>query len=285
MNPAPSTELRPLLRGLNALLVGLPLALLVCVPGAVGDWIRLFVIVLLEGNALPGMWVLALLPSLFSIGLLVVAVWQLGQFRAGEKEWQSDLYHSRLFVLVCLGLSPFLQWAEVESGIPSGGMFVFRLNVILFTLAAFVFLLHLNLLLRRLATLLPNEVLQADTRIFAKLNPMLLLLVLAVVGIYFLASMLGPVNQRFRQIMEAIDAQSGRLLILLVLPSLATTLSMIWKSRQTALRMIFEPEIISEPPPSPLGVEEKTSEAGEEPVSSPADTSYPADAARSPDRE
>ena len=133
MTHVPSTELRPLLRGLNALLVGLPLALLVCVPGAVGDWIRLFVIVLLEGNALPGMWVLALLPSFFAIGLLVVAVWQLGRFRTDVKEWQADLYHSRLFVLVCLGLSPFLQWAEVESGIPPGGMFVFRLNVILFT--------------------------------------------------------------------------------------------------------------------------------------------------------
>jgi hypothetical protein len=115
---------------------------------------------------------------------------------------------------------------------------------------------------------------------------MLLLLVLAVVGIYLLASMLvEPANQRFKQIMEAIDGQSGRLLILLVLPSLATTLSMIWKSRQTALRMIFEPEIFSEPTPAPLVVEEKTSEGEEEPVSSPADTSYPADAARSPDRE
>ena len=164
-------------------------------------------------------------------------------------------------------------------------MFVFRLNVILFTLAAFVFLLHLNLLLRRLATLLPNKVLQADTRIFAKLNPMLLLLVLAVVGIYLLASMLEPASQRFKQIMEAINAQSGRLLLLLVLPSLATTLSMVWKSRQTALRMIFEPEILSEPPPTPLTVEEESSEGEEKPVSSPGDTSYPADAARSPDRE
>ncbi len=285
MTHVPSTELRPLLRGLNALLVGLPLALLVCVPGAVGDWIRLFVIVLLEGNALPGMWVLALLPSLFAIGLLAVAVWQLGRFRTDVKEWQADLYHSRLFVLVCLGLAPFLQWAEVESVGLLGGEFVFSLNVILFTLAAFVFLLHLNLLLRRLATLLPNEVLQADTRIFAKLNPMLLLLVLAVVGVYLLASMLEPVNQRFKQIMEAINAQSGRLLILLVLPSLATTLSMVWKSRQTALRMIFEPEILNEPPPAPLAVEEESSEGEEKPVSSPADTSYPADAAHSPDRE
>ncbi len=285
MTHVPSTELRPLLRGLNALLVGLPLALLVCVPGAVGDWIRLFVIVLLEGNALPGMWVLALLPSLFAIGLLAVAVWQLGRFRTDVKEWQADLYHSRLFVLVCLGLAPFLQWAEVESVGLLGGEFVFSLNVILFTLAAFVFLLHLNLLLRRLATLLPNEVLQADTRIFAKLNPMLLLLVLAVVGVYLLASMLEPANQRFKQIMEAINAQSGRLLILLVLPSLATTLSMVWKSRQTALRMIFEPEILNEPPPAPLAVEEESSEGEEKPVSSPADTSYPADAAHSPDRE
>ena len=285
MPNVPSAELRPLLRGLNALLVGLTLALLVCVPGAVGDWIRLFVIVLLEGNALPGMWVFALLPSLFAIGLLVVAVWQLGQFRVDVKEWQSDLYHSRLFILVCLGLSPFLQWSEVESGIPPGGMFVFHLNVILFPLAAFVFLLHLNLLLRRLATLLPNEVLQADTRIFAKLNPMLLLLVLIVVGIYLLASMLQPTNQRFKQIMEAIDGQSGRLLILLVLPSLATTLSMVWKSRQTALRMIFEPETFSEPPPTSLAAEEKSSKGEEESVSLPADTSYPADAAHSPDRE
>lgn len=278
MPHVPSSELRPLLRGLNALLVGLPMALLVCVPGAVGDWIRLFVIVLLEGNALPGMWVLALFPSLFAIGLLFIAILQLGKFRADVKKWQSDLYHSRLFVLVCLGLSPFLQWAEVESGISSEGILIFRLNMILFTLAAFVFLLHLNLLLRRLATLLPNEILRADTRIFAKFNPILLLLVLSVVGIYLLASMLDPANQRFKQIMEAINDQSGRLLILLVLPSVATTLSMVWKSRQTALRMIFEPETFSEPPPTPLA-------AKEESVSSPTDTSYPADAAHSLDRE
>ena len=192
MTHVPSTELRPLLRGLNALLVGLPLALLVCVPGAVGDWIRLFVIVMLEGNELPGMWLLALLPSIVAIGLLVVAVWQFERFRPDGKEWQADLYHSRLFVLVCLGLAPFLQWAEVKPGVPPGGEFVFRLNVILFTFAAFVFLLHLNLLLRRLATLLPNEVLRADTRIFAKLNPILLLLVLGVGVIYLVVSKLEP---------------------------------------------------------------------------------------------
>ena len=283
MTHVPFNELRPLLRGLNALLVGLPLALLVCVPGAVGDWIRLFVIVMLEGNELPGMWLLALLPSLVAIGMLVVAVWQIGRFRPDVEEWQADLYHSRLFVLVCLGLAPFLQWAEVKSGVPPGGEFVFRLNVILFTFAAFIFLLHLNLLLRRLATLLPNEVLQADTRIFAKLNPILLLLVLGVVVIYLLIYKLEPTGYRFKRILEAVNVQSGRLLLLLILPSLATTLSMIWKSRQTVLHMLFEPGFYNASSHPLLPAEDASDEV--ESIGSAGDTNYPADAARSPDRE
>ena len=277
MPTVPYTDLRPLLRGLNALLVGLPLAVLVCVPGAVGDWIRLFIIVVLDGSVLPGMWLLALLPTLGAIGLLVYAVWQLGRFRPDSSEWQVDLHHSRLFALICLGLVPFLQWAGAETGVPPVGAFVFRLNVLLFILAAFVFLLHLNLLLRTLATLLPNEVLRADTRIFAKLNPLLLLLVLGLMTVYLVVAALEPAGERLQRVLEAIHVQSGRLLILLVLPSVATTLSMIWKSRQTALRILFEPEAFSEPPPTPVAEPEE--------VSPPSDTSCPADAARSPDRE
>jgi hypothetical protein len=283
MSTVTSTELRPLLRGLNALLVGLPLAVLVCVPGAVGDWIRLFIIVVLDGSVLPGMWLLALLPTLGSIGLLVYAVWQLGQFRPEVGEWQADLHHSRLFVLVCLGLAPFLQWAGAETGVPPGGAFVFRLNVLLFILAAFVFLLHLNLLLRTLAMLLPNEVLRADTRIFAKLNPLLLLLVLGLMTVYLVVSALEPEGERLRRVLEAINVQSGRLLILLVLPSVATTLSMIWKSRQTALRILFEPEVFSAPPPTIVG--DKEGSSATKAVNPPGDTSCPADAARSPGRE
>ena len=58
------------------------------------------------------------------------------------------------------------------------------------------------------------------------------------------------------------------------------------------MAVVFEPEVFPEPPPvlDDLG-EVEESDLGEEeldeedPVSPPGDTSYPADAARSPDRE
>ncbi|MBL68578.1 MAG: hypothetical protein CMO74_10560 [Verrucomicrobiales bacterium] len=286
MSQPPLAELRPLLRGLNALLIGLPLALVVCIPGAVGDWIRLFIIVLLDGTVPPAVWLLGLLPVLGAVGLLVVGVWQMARFQPDDADWQRDLFHSRLFVLLCLGLAPFLYWAEAGTSVP-GGEIVLRLNVLVFTVGAFVYLIHLNLLLRRLARLLPNVVLQADTRIFAKLNPLLLLLVLALVAFYQAIDGLFVAEGRLKMVMDAVNAQGGRMVILLMLPSVATTLSMIWKARQTALRVIFEPGAFDDEAilAAADGGREDLEDAAGDKINSPADTSCPADAARSPDPE
>jgi hypothetical protein len=221
-DPAPNAELLRslgrLVRGLSALFWGLPITLIACFYTAKGDWLKPFGIV----------------PPLVTTGLLTYGLWQLGDFQKQERVWRTALDRALVFSLINFGLSPFLYW---WNRLPANTFFLTMVTVL--TLSALVFLGSLNLVLRRLGAMLPDEGLRLETRQFTTLNLNLLfatlLLALLYIGLgqfYSLPFWLGVV-------MNVIERGSLWFLILLVLLPLAMTMALLWKTKEVILDNVF----------------------------------------------
>lgn len=221
-DPASNAELLRslgrLVRGLSALFWGLPITLIVCFHTAKAESLKSFGIV----------------PPLVTTGLLAYGLWQLGDFQKQERVWRTALDRARFLSLFNLGLSPFLYW---WNKIPANTFFM--VMVLLMAISALFFLGCVNLVLRRLGAMLPDEALRLETRQFTTLNLNLLaatfLLALAYIGIgqfhtlpFWLAAVL-----------SVIEHGSFWFLIVLVLLPLAMTMALLWKTKEVILDNVF----------------------------------------------
>src|SRR5437773_9226326 len=149
---APNAELlrslARLVRGLSALFWGLPAALIVCFYTAKAEGLKSY-----------GLAPLA--PPLAATGLLVYALWQLGGFQKQERVWRNALDRARILSLINFGLSPFLYW---WNRVPANDFFLAM--VLLLAVSALLFLASVNLVLRRLSAMLPDEALRQETKQF-----------------------------------------------------------------------------------------------------------------------
>jgi hypothetical protein len=221
-DPAPNAELLRslgrLVRGLSALFWGLPITLIVCFHTAKADSLKAFGIV----------------PPLVTTGLLAYGLWQLGDFQKQERVWRTALDRAQLLSLFNLGLSPFLYW---WNKVPANTLFL--VMVMLLAMSGLLFLGSVNLVLRRLGAMLPDETLRLETKQFTTLNLNLLfatfLLALAYIGIgqfHTLPLWLGTV-------VSVMERSSLWLLIGLVLLPLAMTMALLWKTKEVILDNVF----------------------------------------------
>jgi hypothetical protein len=221
-NPQLLRSLGKLARGLSALFWGLPATLLISAETARAEWLK----------------PLGLIPLLAINFLLLYGLWQMGDFQKQERPWRLALDRALLLALVNLGLCPFIYWYNRMPGES-----FFRYAVIILGLAALVFLFNLNLMLKRLAAMLPDENLRQETRQFTALNCWLLVLLLFLFsGFLLLTGLPHPPLSVGRLIMWA-----GRLSNLLVvffvlfpvLLPLAMTMALIWKTKEVILDAVF----------------------------------------------
>jgi hypothetical protein len=217
-NPELLRSLGRLARGLSALFWGLPAALVVCVETAKTDWLR----------------PLGIIPSLAAMGLLLYGLWQMSDFQKQERPWRSVLDRAKLLGLVNLGLCPFLYW---YNKIPQNLFFIAAAFVLV--LSAAVFLFDLNIVLKQLAAMLPEETLRHEMRLFTALNRWL------IVGLLFLG-IAYVVSTRTSQVpleLGVLSVWFTRLglwtLTLLALLPLAMTMALIWKTKEIILDSVF----------------------------------------------
>jgi hypothetical protein len=221
-DPAPNAELLRslgrLVRGLSALFWGLPITLIVCFHTAKAESLKTFGIV----------------PPLVATGLLAYGLWQLGDFQKQERVWRTALDRAQLLSLFNFGLSPFLYW---WNKVPANSFFL--VMVLLMSISALLFLGSVNLVLRRLGAILPDEALRLETKQFTTLNLNLLLatflLALAYVGLgqfHTLPLWLGVV-------VSVMERSSLWFLIVLVLLPLAMTMALLWKTKEVILDNVF----------------------------------------------
>lgn len=220
--PAPNAELLRslgrLVRGLSALFWGLPITLIVGVHAARADSLKAFGVV----------------PPLVTTALLAFGVWQLGDFQKQERIWRAALDRAQVFGLINLGLSPFLYW---WNKIPANPFFL--MMVMLMALSALAFLGSLNLVVRRLGAMLPDEALRLETRQFTTLNLNLLLAALLLALLYVGLGRIQVLPFWLGMVGAVIERGSLYFVIVLILLPLAMTMALLWKTKEVILESVF----------------------------------------------
>jgi len=211
-------SLGKLARGLSALFWGLPATLLISAETARADWLK----------------PLGILPALAINALLLYGLWQMTDFQKQERPWRHALDRAMLLALVNLGLCPFIYW---HNRMPAETFFTGAVMVL--ELSAVLFLFNLNLVLQRLAAMLPDETLRQEIRQFTALNRWLL------VALLFFASALLWLTQTphpslpVSKLLYLVNRFSNHLLILFILLPLALTMALIWKTKEVILDAVF----------------------------------------------
>ncbi len=213
-----------LVRGLSALFWGLPIALFVCVKIATVEWSKPLFIFAPVG----------------ATGLLFYGLALLGHFQQQERVWRHALDRAKLVAVVNIGLSPFCFW---WGQLPS--VFFYNIAVGMLLVSGVLFIFNLNLVLQRLAAMLPDETLRSETRTFGNLNRFLLLLVLGGLAVYMGLLQITNLPDWFIRLMIALTFAKPLLLglfaVLILLP-LAMTMTLIWKIKEAVFSSVFSAE-------------------------------------------
>jgi len=217
-NPQLLRSLGKLARGLSALFWGLPTALLVGVETARADWLK----------------PLGFVPALVVNALLVYGLWQMAEFQKQERPWRQALDRTLLLAIILFGLCPFIYW---RNQLPEEAFFADA--VLVLELAGVLFLFNLNLVLRRLGAMLPDETLRSETRQFTAFNRWLLVgLLLLGIGIAALLQIPHP-SPPIGRILIWVNRAGDLLLIFFILLPLAMTMALIWKTKEVILDAVF----------------------------------------------
>jgi len=221
-NPQLLRSLGKLARGLSALFWGLPATLLISAETARTDWLK----------------PLGVLPLLVINTLVLYGLLQMGDFQRQERPWRFSLDRALLLALINLGLCPFIYWHNRAPDVS-----YFNYAVILLELSAILFLFNLNLMLKRLAAMLPDETLRHETRQFTALNCWLLVILLFVSAAVALSAELPSIVVPAIRIIHLVAHSNILLLAFLFLSllPLALTMALIWKTKEVILDAVFGP--------------------------------------------
>lgn len=234
MEPAPNAALLAslgrVMRGLSALFWGLPAALVLAVQTVKGEWFK----------------AAGVIPVTLAMGLMLYGVQLLFAFQPQERVWRSALERARLAAIVNVGLSPFLFFWSKVSASP-----FFTVIVQVFVITSLVFLYLVNTVLARLGAMLPDETLRSETKLFTRLNQLILLAIIIVLPLYF---GLRSFTRLPRLVAEPLGyfERGGQLfqfagLLVFVLLPVAMTMALLWKTKEVILTGVFT----TNAPPAP----------------------------------
>jgi hypothetical protein len=211
-------SLGKLARGLSAIFWGLPASLIVCTETARIEFLK------------PA----GIVPALVVNALLLFGLWQMGEFQKQERPWRNALDRAKLLGLVNLGLSPFLFWF---SRMPE--QLFFRAAVLVLVLSAILFLFNLNVVLKQLGAMLPDETLRQETRHFTLLNRWLLVALLLFATAYVVLLHDPRLPAALGALFLWVNRFSFWALTFFALLPLAMTMALIWKTKEVILDGVF----------------------------------------------
>jgi hypothetical protein len=218
-NPELLRSLGKLARGLSALFWGLPAMLLISAETLRAKFLQ----------------PIEVLPALVANLLLLFGLSRMESFQKQERPWRNALDRARLVGLVNFGLCPFLFWFNRMPG-----QAYFQAALCLLVISSLLFLFNLNLVLKRLGAMLPDETLRHDINQFTQLNRWLLTGWLAFVIITLAITRLGIFNLRLNFDMTMLVRQSDVIILLLLgLCPVAITMALIWKTKEVILDSVF----------------------------------------------
>jgi hypothetical protein len=102
-----------------------------------------------------------------------------------------------------------------------------------------LFLYALNVVLQRLAAMLPDETLRLETRFFAALDRYLILATLSSMVLYWSMLIYEPLPDIVAWILRWIEQVRLGFVVLLVLLPLSITMALLWKVKEVILGGVF----------------------------------------------
>jgi hypothetical protein len=175
-----------------------------------------------------------IIPALAANALLLFGLWQMSGFQKQERPWRSVLDRAKLLGFVNFSLCPFLYWQNKMPGQP-----FFNAAVLVLILSALLFLFNLNVVLKQLGAMLPDETLRHETRLFTLLDRWLLVALLFF-GVAYVALLHDPrLPVMLGSLFIWLDRFSFWVLIFFALLPLAMTMALIWKTKETILDSVF----------------------------------------------
>ena len=227
--PDPLPSLARVVHGASLLFWGLPLAMVVSIMATISNWSD-------------AAWPLGMLLPPVAFGMLWYGLWLLRSFQPQERVWQEALGEVKLLGLFNLGLSPFLHWhhrAPDELG--------FANAVWLLALVFVFYLMSLNKMLSRLSAMLPDETLRVESKLFSRMNCVLLAVASIGFGVNFGVMYLISLNIEPPELLLQLTAMAARLqpwlfmafVLVCVLIPLSMTMSLLWKTKESILASVF----------------------------------------------
>lgn len=209
-------------RGLSALFWGAPLILLSYVQTARTDLFR------------PLGW-MSIGPALLATALVWHGVSQLKFFQPQERIWRRVLDRAHFFALVNFGLVPFLAYYRDRGASPLNSA-----SVMLLGASSLCLLFVLNLLLLRLAAMLPDEALRMEARLFTRFNRAVLVCLPCLLAVLAVLRRVPGIPPSVAQVLAILDHFSPWLTLFFVLLPLAMTMALLWKMKEAILTSIIE---------------------------------------------
>jgi hypothetical protein len=197
---------------------GLPIALVVSVYVATNEWSRSTY----------------MLGPVVALGLLFYGLHLLSDFQKQERIWHEALDRTKLLALVNVGLSPFIYW---YNRVPEETFFGAAILILMIT--GLLFLFNLNHVLQRLASMLPDETLRTETRVFGNLNISLLTAILVLFALFYILQRVDDIPESIRRIIVVMDVLKLWLLVFLILLPMAMTMTLIWKIKEVIFASVF----------------------------------------------
>ena len=223
-DPAPNPQLLrslgKLARGLSALFWGLPAALLIAAETARADWLK----------------PLGMLPLLTVGALLLYGLWQMSDFQKQERPWRQALDRALVLAVVNFGLAPFVYW---HNRMPQE--IYFSYSVMVLEISAILFLFNLNLVIKRLAAMLPDETLRHEAQQFTALNRWLLVLLLVLSNVFVWLVRMPHLAAPVGKLVSLVERLGDWLLVFFILLPLAMTMALLWKTKEVILDAVFGP--------------------------------------------
>jgi hypothetical protein len=222
-NVTPDSELlyslRKLARGLSALFWGLPAVLLISTQTARAEYL----------------YPVEIAPAMAINLLLLYGLRQVSYFQKQERPWRKALDRAWLVGFINFGLCPFLFFFNQMPW-----QHYFSAAILILIVSSLFFLYNVNVLLKQLGAMLPDETLRADINQFTALNRCLLV-------IFFVYIMLGvAVGLRFPDLPAKLAPEwdffvrfNFALSLLLGLSPLAITMGLLWKTKEVIFDGVF----------------------------------------------
>ena len=178
---------------------------------------------------------LGIVPALAVNALILFGLWQMDDFQKQERPWRKALDRAKIIGIVNLGLSPFLFFYSRR---PDQPLFFYSVLVLFFS--GLMFLFDLNVVLRQLGAMLPDETLRQETRHFTALNRWLIISWLALAAVVITLPEFWDPSTHFND-KALFWLQHVRVTIQLVLglAPLAITMALLWKAKEVILDSVF----------------------------------------------